>query len=781
MTSHDRKPGTARFPPPFWAQPETPYPSLPGAPEGLASGPLRVAIVLSENAGKPETGDMGPFLAGLSRALADGGHRVTVVLLPRAERFTAGFVSPWESFARNIGANLAVLADDDQEMVAYYSRMVVNAYRLYQWLKRNPVDVVHSPDFDGLTYYALLAKRQGLACRDMYFAISQFSQREWLREGTGDPYDGMQDLCTDHMERMCIELCDALISANQFGLWRLLENGWRLPKSVYCSPYVLDLPRDGAGQGQGESETPETSPTTEVQELVYAAPITRKDGLPIFLKALTNPASTKQGSTNQGLTKSVSSKFQDIPVTIFHMEGLGAPVDLAAESVSGEAGWRGSWRIVSGEPLAKVMAYLQQPGKLAVFPATHSAHSPALAGCLLLGIPVLAARAGGNPEMIHVDDRESVLFEPNAKALAGLIASAMANGIKPARPAPSMLFAAQTWRDWHGCLLESTANGPAGEDLTGTDSKDSKPLVSICLVHHNRPLLLQRAIRSIERQDYAPFEVVLVDDGSDDPAAIATLDRLAPQFEAKNWRLIRQSNRYLGAARNTAVRHARGEYILFMDDDNVAKPEELSTFVRAALNSGADILTCASEIFSGDEWDPAQNEPDAVIWVPPGGGTVAGLFHNVYGDANALIRKDVFEKIGGFSEISGLGFEDWEFFAKAALAGFRIQVVPEPLFWYRKSTGSMLAETSTIWNLRRVTRLFAGIDPATLEALLLFSQDMENLHRHTQNVRAEAARLIEENAVVQDQLLRIRRWGLYKIARKIFHTCRSAVDFLRHK
>ena len=159
------------------------------------------------------------------------GHRVTVVVLPRGERFTAGFVSPWESFARNIGAKLAVLADDDQEMVAYYSRMVVNAYRLYQWLKRNPVDVVHSPDFDGLTYYALLAKRQGLACGDMYFAISQFSQREWLREGTGDPYDGMQDLCTDHMERMCIELCDALISANQFGLWRRLANEWRLLKA----------------------------------------------------------------------------------------------------------------------------------------------------------------------------------------------------------------------------------------------------------------------------------------------------------------------------------------------------------------------------------------------------------------------------------------------------------------------------------------------------------------------------------------------------------------------
>jgi len=771
MTSHNRKPGTVRFPPPFWAQPETPYPSLPGAPEGRASGPLRVAIVLSENAGKPATGDMGPFLAGLSRALADGGHRVTVVLLPRAERFTAGFVSPWESFARTIGAKLAVLADDDQEMVAYYSRMVVNAFRLYKWLKQNPVDVVHSPDFDGLTYYALLAKRQGLACGDTVFAISLFSQREWLREGTGDPYDGMQDLCTDHMERMCIELCDALISANQFGLWRLKENGWRLPKSVYCSPYVLDLPHGGAGQGKGGSATRETSPTAEVRELVYAAPLTRKDGLPIFLKALTKSV----------LSEPVSSEFQDIRVTIFDMEGLGAPVDPDAKLGSGEAGWPGSWRIVTGEPLAKVMAYLQQPGKLAVFPATHSAHCPSLAACLLLGIPVLAARAGGNPEMIHVDDRESVLFEPNSNALAGLIASVMANGIKPARPAPSMLSAAQTWRDWHGCLLESTGDEPARDDLTGTDSGESKPLVSICLVHHNRPILLQQAIRSIERQDYAPLEVVLVDDGSDDPAAIATLNRLAPQFEAKNWHLIRQANRYLGAARNTAVRHATGEYVLFMDDDNVAKPEELSTFVRAALNSGADILTCASEIFSGDEWDPAQNEPDAVVWVPPGGGTVAGLFHNVYGDANALIRKDVFEKIGGFSEIGGLGFEDWEFFAKAALAGYRIQVVPEPLFWYRKSAGSMLAETSTVWNLRRVTRLFTGIDPATMESLLLFSQDMENLHRHTQNVRAEAARLIEENSVLQDRLLRIRRSVLYKIARKLFHICRSAIGFLRRK
>eukprot|EP00959_Pyramimonas_sp_CCMP1952_P228579 4778765-Pyramimonas_sp.AAC.1 len=56
-------------------------------------------------------------------------------------------------------------------------------------------------------------------------------------------------------------------------------------------------------------------------------------------------------------------------------------------------------------------------------------------------------------------------------------------------------------------------------------------------------------------------------------------------FERRGWQIVRSENLYLGGARNKAARYTKGEFILFMDDDNYAKPHEISTFVRAMKTS----------------------------------------------------------------------------------------------------------------------------------------------------------------------------------------------------
>ncbi|WP_258924336.1 glycosyltransferase family 2 protein, partial [Klebsiella pneumoniae] len=77
-----------------------------------------------------------------------------------------------------------------------------------------------------------------------------------------------------------------------------------------------------------------------------------------------------------------------------------------------------------------------------------------------------------------------------------------------------------------------------------------------------------------------------------------------------------------------------------------------------------------------------------------------------FGDANALIRKEVFEKVGGFTEDYGLGHEDWEFFAKISLQGYKLQIVPEPLFWYRVANSGMLLSGNKSKNNYRSFRPF---------------------------------------------------------------------------
>jgi hypothetical protein len=247
--------------------------------------------------------------------------------------------------------------------------------------------------------------------------------------------------------------------------------------------------------------------------------------------------------------------------------------------------------------------------------------------------------------------------------------------------------------------------------------------VSVCLTHHNRAHFLAQAVASLRRQDYSPFEVILVDDGSTQSEALAYLDSLESEFAERGWRILRQENRYNGAARNHAARHARGQYLLFMDDDNLAEPHELSVFVRAAERTGADVLGCFYAGFSG----PDGPEGQEVTWLalPLGGALALSLFECRFGDTNSLFRREVFERLGGFGEVVGVGMEDWELLARAAHSGARMDVVPEALFRYRLEPGSVSrGGTLPTANFHRFVQPYLRSVPRPFGDMLMMAQGL---------------------------------------------------------
>jgi glycosyltransferase involved in cell wall biosynthesis len=96
---------------------------------------------------------------------------------------------------------------------------------------------------------------------------------------------------------------------------------------------------------------------------------------------------------------------------------------------------------------------------------------------------------------------------------------------------------------------------------------EKTPLVSVILPTHNRSRLLRRAVASVVAQDYTNWEIIIVDDGSRDDTP-AVIDQLKCELGEKKLRTMRISPSGVCAARNHALRAARGSYISYLDDDN---------------------------------------------------------------------------------------------------------------------------------------------------------------------------------------------------------------------
>jgi glycosyltransferase involved in cell wall biosynthesis len=160
------------------------------------------------------------------------------------------------------------------------------------------------------------------------------------------------------------------------------------------------------------------------------------------------------------------------------------------------------------------------------------------------------------------------------------------------------------------------------------------------------------------------------------------------------------SRRSLGYARNYGVKQAKGKYVVFCDADNIAKPDMLEKFVSVAERLDADCLTCGNDVFEKSVKNILH------CYFPLGPCFTLGISKNVFGDANFLVKRSVFEKLQGFTDSAvNVGCEDWEFLYKLAWRGFSYEVIPENLYFYRATAGQMSQTTDGLKNMYRINLL----------------------------------------------------------------------------
>ncbi|MGA2583110.1 MAG: glycosyltransferase [Tepidisphaeraceae bacterium] len=661
----------------------------------MTQNPLDICLCTADFVGPVRNGGIGTAYHALARTLREAGHRVTV-LYALGEWCERGVIGDWVEHYRAAGIEF-VPVPRSRDALAASSPYLRNSYETYLWLAEQEsrgrrFDFIHFHEWRGLGFHSTLAKRQALNFAGSVICIGTHSPELWHLAGMNQRPATLEDLQADFMERSSVRWADAVVSPSQYMLDWMREHGWILPKAAMVRPNILLDARP--------MQTLAEAGTSPIQEIVFFGRLETRKGLPLFCDAVDRLLAD---------TTFVAAQPR-LQITFL---GKGTLIDgVASAKYLDRRGksWPLARRILDDLDHAAAMKYLRQPGRLAVMPSLMENSPYTLLECLGNGIACLCTDLPGNRELIAPADAERIVFRPTAADLAGKLKLTVASGLKPALPSVDPQSVRQQWISWHE---ESVGKFP------GPLVPAEKPLVTVCIAHRNRPSMAAQAIESIRRQDYPNVQVVLADDGSDTAEATQFLADLEKEFAEKKWKIVRQSNRYLGAARNAAAAAADGEWLLFMDDDNFAAPEEISTFVTAALASGADMLTCLAACFKGSD-APVMGTTEREIWLPLGGAVAVGVFLNLYGDANGLVRRAVFEKLGGYTEDFGVGHEDWELYAKAALAGHTVAVVPRPLFWYRVHSTSMLRTTSHYINHMRSLRPYVdNVGPELSQALML--------------------------------------------------------------
>ena len=238
------------------------------------------------------------------------------------------------------------------------------------------------------------------------------------------------------------------------------------------------------------------------------------------------------------------------------------------------------------------------------------------------------------------------------------------------------------------------------------------PLVSIIMPSFNAERYVAESIRSVVRQTFTNWELVVVDDGSTDRTA-EVVRRLA-DADARI-RYVRRENGGQAAARNTGIHLVSAPVVAFIDADDLWLPEKLARQLAVMEETAADVVYCDGYVFY-DDGTPERTDGFAVVPGSTDGATMFPLLfeYNRIATLSVVARRDALERVGLFDEDRRLqNCEDYDLWLRLARAGSTFYGMTDKLMRYRRhSASSTHAESTMLGPMIEVVRKQSqGIEP----------------------------------------------------------------------
>jgi glycosyltransferase involved in cell wall biosynthesis len=212
----------------------------------------------------------------------------------------------------------------------------------------------------------------------------------------------------------------------------------------------------------------------------------------------------------------------------------------------------------------------------------------------------------------------------------------------------------------------------------------TRPLVSVVMPAYNAERTVGGAVASVLWQDYERFELVIVDDGSEDATAAIAGAHSGPV------RIVQQENKGVAAARNSGIRESRGDLIAFCDADEFLFERHLSALVDVYERKGGIVTANSYWLLPGGIHPSKRRYKGA--FPAPDDQRLAILEQNFLSTL-ALFPRELYDEVGPFDERLRRA-EDWEFWQRAIYSGARVSLQREPLALYRWGGDSLSSEWS---------------------------------------------------------------------------------------
>jgi glycosyltransferase involved in cell wall biosynthesis len=215
----------------------------------------------------------------------------------------------------------------------------------------------------------------------------------------------------------------------------------------------------------------------------------------------------------------------------------------------------------------------------------------------------------------------------------------------------------------------------------------SKHLVSILIPAYNAQEFLSDTVRSALAQSWSPKEIIIVDDGSRDETLA-----VARQFESASVKVSTQKNQGAAATRNAAYSMAQGDFIQWLDADDLLSPDKVACQMRAAERWGGNTLYSSAWAFFMYRPQKARFTPTA-LWadMPPLEWMTRKMEQNLHMQtATWLVSRELTEAAGPWNT-QLLGDDDGEYFARVLMASDSVKFLSEGKVYYRVTPSSRLS------------------------------------------------------------------------------------------